>query len=78
MGEPRKAVDLLLENVHKFKFDEHGLCQTWPYPYFPTNGALLTAVAMMCEGWDWSSDKAPGFPTDGSWTVKYEGFNRMQ
>lgn len=78
MGEPRKAVDLLLENVHKFKFDEHGLCQTWPYPYFPTNGALLTAVAMMCEGWDGSSDKAPGFPTDGSWTVKYEGFNRMQ
>jgi hypothetical protein len=78
IGEKDKAVDLLLENVKRFKFDAHGFAQTWPYPYMPANGALLTAVAMMCEGWDGSVGNAPGFPDDGSWTVRYEGFNRMQ
>ena len=56
-----------------FQFDEHGLATGGPFPYFPSNGALLTAVAMMCGGWDGSEGEAPGFPKDGSWTVRYEG-----
>ncbi|MDY2878160.1 MAG: hypothetical protein SOT55_02470 [Candidatus Cryptobacteroides sp.] len=77
LGDPEKAIELLTTTEHKFGFDAHGLADTWPFPYFPANGGLLTAVAMMCEGWDGSSGSAPGFPKDGSWKVKYEGFNRM-
>lgn len=42
--------------------------------YFPSNGSLLAAVAMMAGGWDGSKGPAPGFPKDGKWTVKAEGF----
>ena len=84
LGEPEKAIDLLCTTAHKFKFDEHGLADMYPFPYFPANGGLLTAVAMMCAGWDGlpkgvpgSTGESPGFPKDGSWVVRYEGFNRM-
>ena len=79
LGDPQTAVDLLCTSAHKFLFDVHGLADVWPFPYFPANGGLLSAVAMMCGGWDGSADTdAPGFPKDGSWIVKCEGFRRMQ
>jgi len=76
LGHPDKAVDYLLD-YPSFTWDEHGLSGggVSPYPYFPSNGGLLYAVAMMCAGWDGSAGKAPGFPKDGSWTVKYENLN---
>jgi hypothetical protein len=40
--------------------------------YFPSNGALLLAVAMMAAGWDGSTGPAPGFPAEG-WKVRVEG-----
>ena len=78
LSHPDKAVDYLL-NYPAFDFDEHGLVGGGraPFPYFPGNGGLLTAVAMMAGGWDGCpAINAPGFPKDGSWTVKYEGFNK--
>jgi hypothetical protein len=45
--------------------------------YFPSNGALLAAVAMMAGGWDGSIGPAPGFPKDGRWTVRAEGFRPL-
>jgi hypothetical protein len=74
LGHPDKAVDYLL-NYPSFTWDEHGLSGggVAPYPYFPSNGGLLYAVALMTGGWDGSTGAAPGFPKDGSWTVKYEG-----
>ncbi len=84
LGEPETAVDLLCTTAHKFNFDAHGLADMYPFPYFPANGGLLTAVAMMCAGWDGlpkgvagSVVESPGFPKDGSWVVRYEGFNKM-
>ena len=77
-GQPALAVDMLMHPSAGFQFDEHGLATGGPFPYFPSNGALLTAVAMMCGGWDGSEGEAPGFPKDGSWTVRYEGFVPMQ
>ena len=77
LGDRAKAVDLLCSDAHKFAFDAHGLADVWPFPYFPANGALLTAVAMMCAGWDETSDApSPGFPE--GWSVRHEGFQRMQ
>lgn len=78
LSHPDKAIDFLL-NYPAFDFDEHGLVGGGraPFPYFPGNGGLLTAIAMMAGGWDGCpAMKAPGFPQDGSWTVKYEGFNK--
>lgn len=77
-GNPRLAVDLLLHPAPGFQFDEHGFCTGGPFPYFPANGGLLTAVAMMCGGWEGAYDAVPGFPKDGSWNVRCEGFNKFQ
>ena len=75
-GRPDKAVDMLLYDSENFQFDTHGLATGGPFPYFPSNGGLLTAVAMMAAGWDGSDGEAPGFPAD--WHVKSEGFRKMQ
>jgi hypothetical protein len=46
--------------------------------YLPGNGALLAAVAMMAGGWDGAPARnAPGFPDDGSWVVRAEGFKPL-
>jgi hypothetical protein len=77
LGEPGKAVDILLMDSPKNKFLKNGQnFQELPeLPlYLPGNGALLTAVAMMAAGWD-SAPKlnAPGFPNDGNWNLRWEG-----
>jgi len=76
-GNRNLAVEMLLINNKGFEFDEHGLATGGPFPYFPSNGALLSAVAMMAAGWDGSKGHAPGFPDDGTWVVRTEDFNRM-
>ncbi|GGX80669.1 hypothetical protein GJV26_23165 [Massilia dura] len=40
--------------------------------YFPSNGGLLLAVALMAGGWDGQGGAAPGFPKRG-WKVRAEG-----
>jgi hypothetical protein len=45
--------------------------------YFPSNGSLLAAVAMMAGGWDGSTGPTPGFPKDGKWKVRAEGFKPL-
>ena len=61
-GQPALAIDMLMHPSAGFQFDEHGLATGGPFPYFPSNGALLTAVAMMCGGWDGSEGR---FATKG-------------
>jgi hypothetical protein len=77
VGKPEIAIDMLLNTTKNFQFDEHGLATGGPFPYFPSNGGLLTAVAMMATGWDGSTGNAPGFPENGNWLVKYENFNKL-
>ena len=73
-GEPAMALDALLHPSKRNSFNEVGLSTGGPHPYFPSNGGLLTTVAMMAAGWDGCPGKnAPGFPDDGSWVVKWEG-----
>ena len=74
LGEPAQAVDFLLHPAAGFQFDDAGLASGGPFPYFPSNGGLLYAVALMAAGWDGGpSRSAPGFPDDGTWTVRWEG-----
>ena len=47
--------------------------------YLPGNGSLLTAIAMMCAGWDGCPTlHNPGFPHDGTWDVRWENLHPMQ
>ncbi len=76
-GEPQMAVDALLKNSARNHFDQRGLNNGGPCPYLPGNGGLLYAVAMMAAGWDGCpAVPAPGFPADGTWTVKWEGLKK--
>jgi hypothetical protein len=79
-GQPQKAVDALLMNSTKNTYSKCGINAGGPAAaYFPGNGGLLYAAAMMAAGWDGAKDKhAPGFPDDGSWDVKYEGLMKAQ
>ncbi len=73
VGDPQLAVEALLNPSSKNHYDERGLCTGGPGPYLPGNGGLLYAVAMMAAGWDGAPNRpAPGFPDDGSWTVRWE------
>jgi hypothetical protein len=45
--------------------------------YLPANGALLSAVALMVAGWDGCPVQYPGFPEDGSWTIRAEGLHPL-
>jgi hypothetical protein len=82
LGEPEDAVALLLHG--NYQFTRCGLSTSGPFPYFPSNGGLLYAVAMMAAGWDPApagldrepKRDAPGFPADGSWSVRWEGLKK--
>jgi hypothetical protein len=77
VGEGGKAVDALLmsETKNTYLSNGHNFQMEHILPiYLPGNGGLLYAVSMMAAGWEGAPKKhAPGFPDDGSWTVRWEG-----
>ncbi len=78
LGETTIAVDALLMTTEKNRYLPSG--HNWQRSnlpcYLPGNGGLLYAIAMMAGGWQNAPQKpAPGFPDDGSWTVRSEGLN---
>lgn len=79
-GRPEKAVEALLMDNKKNVYNKCGINGGGPAgTYFPGNGGLLYAVAMMAAGWDGGpGTNAPGFPKNGSWKVKHEGLNKAQ
>ena len=82
LGRPEIAVDILLSDYIKNRYLPSGHnFQTADRLrlYLPGNGALLTAIAMMCAGWDGApAVDNPGFPQDGKWHVRWEGLTPMQ
>lgn len=79
MDQPEKAVDALLmeKRTNTYLVNGHNYQDGRLRVYLPGNGGLLTAVAMMCAGWDGCTEKNPGFPKDGKWNVRWEGLNPM-
>jgi hypothetical protein len=81
VGEPGRAVDALLLDTPKnhYMADGHVFQRAPDLPlYLPANGGLLTAVAMMAAGWDGApAGNAPGFPQDGTWTVRWENLQPL-
>ena len=82
LGDPETALKALLIDTQKNTYLPSGHNFQTPDRlriYLPGNGALLTAIAMMCAGWDGCKDlHNPGFPKDGKWDVRWEGLKRMQ
>lgn len=82
VGRPDVAVDALLIDTAKNQYLPTGHCPQMgsllPI-YLPANGGLLAAVSLMVAGWDSLNADAgtdcPGFPCDGSWHVRDEGFS---
>jgi len=72
LGKPEQAVNMLLKDVLKntYLVNGHNYQGTRLRIYLPGNGGLLTAVAMMCAGFEGNTTKNPGFPKD--WKVKWE------
>ena len=82
LGDPETALRALFIDTQKNTYLPNGHNFQTPDRlriYLPGNGALLTAVAMMCAGWDGCKEPLnPGFPKDGKWNVRWEGLQKMQ
>jgi hypothetical protein len=79
LGMPDKAIDALMMNIqtntylnngHNYQDDRLRL-------YLPGNGGLLSAIALMCAGYDGAKETNPGIPKDGKWKVKWEGLKKL-
>ena len=79
LGEPEKAVGALLmdKRTNTYLKNGHNYQNHLLRIYLPGNGGLLTAIAMMCAGWDGCTQPNPGFPKNGDWNVKWEGLSPM-
>ena len=81
IGEPERAIDALLIDTPKnhFAINGHNFGRAPDLPvYLPSNGGLLTAVAMMAAGWDGAPKRnAPGFPDNGQWVVRWENLKGL-
>lgn len=77
LGDPVQAVNLLLKDEIKNTYLKNGHnYQTERLRiYLPGNGGLLTAVAMMCAGFEGNKIDNPGFPKD--WKVKWENLQAV-
>lgn len=79
-GETEIAVEILLHQSPRNAYDLRGVNANNPCPYLPGNGGLLYAIGMMAGGWDGAPEvdrtkgEAPGFPRNGQWFIKAEGF----
>lgn len=79
LGLAEKAIDALLmpiqtntylNNGHNYQDDRLTI-------YLPGNGGLLSAIAMMCAGYDGCKTINPGIPKNGKWKVRWEGLRKM-
>jgi hypothetical protein len=75
VGEPELAIQaLMIPSATKNTYLPNGWNRGGPCPYFPGNGGLLYATAMMAAGWEGAPKKhAPGFPDNDQWVVRWEG-----
>lgn len=78
LGMPEKAIDALFMPIktNTFSPSGHNYKDDRLPMYLPANGGLLTAIALMCAGWEGCATDNPGFPKDGTWNVKWEGLEK--
>ncbi len=76
---PEKAIEALLMNIqtNTYLLNGHNYQSQRLTVYLPGNGGLLTAIAMMCKGYDGNESINPGIPKNGEWKVRSEGLHLM-
>jgi hypothetical protein len=93
LGRPADAIEVLLRDGPHNRYTANGHCphrtdtalangQSGPgrreiAVYLPANGSFLSAVALMVAGWDGAKEPHPGFPKDGTWKVRAEGWHPL-
>lgn len=79
LGMPDKAIEALLMPIQTNTYlpNGHNYQEGRLTIYLPGNGGLLSAIAMMCAGYDQAKGTLPGIPKDGKWKVKFEGLQQM-
>lgn len=79
LNMPEKAIDALFMQVptNTYLPNGHNYQSQRLTIYLPGNGGLLTAIAMMCAGYDGNKKINPGIPQNGKWKVRTEGLRLM-
>lgn len=91
LGRPEDALEILMREGPNNRYTAAGHCpqgsdraqgsQTDGRPeiavYLPANGSFLAALALMVAGWQGCEEQHPGFPKDGTWTIRAEGLQRL-
>ncbi|MBW8684335.1 hypothetical protein [Chitinophaga rhizophila] len=79
LGLPDKAMDALFMPVqtNTWLTNGHNYQDGRLRMYLPGNGGLLSAIALMCAGYDGCKEALPGIPDNGKWRVMWEGLNPM-
>lgn len=79
LNNPEKAIEALLMPIttNTYLPNGHNYQDGRLTIYLPGNGGLLTAIAMMCAGYDNAATTLPGIPHNGKWKVRWEGLKKM-
>jgi len=79
LGRPQDAINSLLmpQRTNTYLNNGHNFQDQRLRIYLPGNGGLLTAVALMCAGWDGCNVKNPGIPNDSTWHIQWEGIRQL-
>ncbi len=79
LHRPEDAIKALFRNeiTNRYLVNGHNYQTERLTLYLPGNGGILSAVALMCAGYDGNVEPNPGFPKDGTWNVKWEGLKPM-
>jgi hypothetical protein len=79
LGLREKAIEALLMPVqtNTYLVNGHNYQDGRLTIYLPGNGGFLSAIAMMCAGFDNSNENNPGFPKNGNWKVRWEGLRKI-
>jgi protein-glucosylgalactosylhydroxylysine glucosidase len=77
LQQPELAVGALFKNIRTNTYlpNGHNYQDERLTIYLPGNGGLLSAVAMMCAGYDGNRKINPGFPK--GWKVRWEGLSKL-
>ena len=78
LGMPEKAIDALMMNIQTNTYlnNGHNYQNERLRLYLPGNGGLLSAIALMCAGYDGDKEINPGIPKNSKWKVRWEGLKK--
>jgi hypothetical protein len=79
LGQPEQAINALFKDVttNTYLPNGHNYQDGRLTIYLPGNGGILSAIALMCAGYDGCTTRNPGIPKNGQWTVQWENLQRM-